>query len=208
MRLGALVIGASIAACGGARPIVTSVEVPNQTNPRVRHPDGVLIEPAAAIPLATDRARARGVVALREPLAAEAVKDVVRAYVRGFVTEDAQGLAALLTPDAGALDANRGSRGGLAALWETRIRNFDYKKLAGSEVAHLDRIERLEYEELGGTGMPVRPPEMHLGDILVRVPIATPRVGAEQLFPEVLILLLRRDDGRFKIAGVGEENGS
>ena len=82
-----------------------------------------------------------------------------------------------------------------------------YAKLAGAEVARLDRIERYAYDELGTSGAPDRPPEMQPGDLLARVPIATPRIGAEPLFGDVVVLLLRREDGRFKIAGVAEENG-
>jgi hypothetical protein len=46
---------------------------------------------------------------------------------------------------------------------------------------------------------------MREGDLLVRVPILTPRVGNDRLFGDVVVLLLRREDGRFKIAGYGED---
>ena len=202
-------MGAAGAACGGAQPMVTAVELHESRAQAPRHPDGVLLEPSPAVPRGEDRARARGVVALRAPLAAEAVREVIRAYVRGFVQKDADALQQLLTPDAVPLDlATRALRGRLQEVWANRLRTLDYSKLTGVEVAPMDRVERFEEGELGGPGMPPRPPEMRAGDVLVRVPIATPRVGADQLFPEVLVLLLRRDEGRFKIAGVGEENGN
>ena len=180
------------------------MELPEQPPPR--HPDGVLIEPPAAIPPATDRAPARGVVALREPLADEAIKDVVRHYVRAWVAEDQAALQLLLTPDAVSLDAGHAARGPMLDAWTHRMHTFDYKKLAGQDVARFDRIERYDYSELGSPGAPARPVEMRPGDVLARVPIATPRVGSEQLFPETLVLLLRRDEGKYRIAGVGEEN--
>jgi hypothetical protein len=181
----------------------TAVEAPSQAS-TPRHPDGVLIEPPVAIPPATDRAPARGVVALREPLADEAIKDVVRQYVRAWVAEDQTALQQLLTLDAVSLDPAHTARGAMVEAWTHRMQTLDYKKLAGQEIARLDRIERYEYGDVGLPGAPARPAEMRPGDILARVPIATPRVGAEQLFPEVLVLLLRRDEGRFRIAGVGE----
>jgi len=46
---------------------------------------------------------------------------------------------------------------------------------------------------------------MRPGDLLVRVPVATPRAGAEPLFGDVVVLLLRREGAAFKIAGEGEE---
>jgi hypothetical protein len=49
---------------------------------------------------------------------------------------------------------------------------------------------------------------MRPGDLYVRVPIATPRVGSDQLFGDILVLLLRREEGRLKIAGQADETGS
>ena len=48
---------------------------------------------------------------------------------------------------------------------------------------------------------------MKRGDLFVRFPVATPRVGSEQLFGDEITLLLRREGSTYKIAGFGEENG-
>ncbi len=197
-------VALALLGCPAPGPIATAVEVPAAT----RHPDGVVIEPPPAMPPVTDRAPARGVVALREPLADETIKDVVRRYVRAWVLEDLTSLEQLMTLDAVSLDSARQTRSALREVWRTRIANLDYKKLAGNDVARFERIERYDYGEVGVPSAPSRPPEMRRGDVLVRVPIATPRVGTEQLFPEMLVLLLRREDGKFRIAGIGEENGS
>jgi hypothetical protein len=177
-----------------------TVDVP----PIERHPDGVLIEPPSPIPVAGDRAEARGVVALREPLPDEAVQSIVTQYLRGWTGESLDTLEQLLTADAVSLDTAHQSRAQLREAWRTRMQTLDFKKLAGVQVARLDRIERFEFADLGAPGAPPRPPEMHPGDVLARVPIASARVGAEQLFPDVLVLLLRREEGRYRIAGVGE----
>src|SRR5580658_7629068 len=95
---------AALASCalgcaGGARegtPVVTGVEIPDPP----RRPDGVVVEPAPAVPEVTDRAPSSGVVALREPLGNDAVVAVVRAMFRAFAHEDRDALAALLTADA------------------------------------------------------------------------------------------------------------
>ena len=96
----------------------------------------------------------------------------------------------------------------LVDLWRTKMKNFEYQKLAGVEVARVAQIEKHDYETLGVSGGPARPSEMRPGDLYIRVPIATPRVGTDQLFGDVLVLLLRREDGRLKIAGQSDENGS
>jgi hypothetical protein len=42
------------------------------------------------------------------------------------------------------------------------------------------------------------------GDLLVRIPVATPRVGADVLFGDEIKLLLRRDGARYRVRGYGE----
>lgn len=190
-------------ACGGPAALTTAPEAPSAA----RKPDGVHVEPPSAVPKAVDRAPAKGVVTLRLPTGAAAVEDLVRAYFAAFIREDVDGLERqLMTNDWVPLGGM--PRSALKSAWAQRVKNFDYKQLSGTEVAHFDRIERYEYAELGGSGL-ARPPEMRQTDVLVRVPVAVARVGTEQLFPDTLVLLLRRDDaGRLRIAGVGEEGGN
>jgi hypothetical protein len=203
----ALLAGAVLACAACAAPASSiAVADPSSTEPAARRPDGVVVEPSPALPHAADRAPARGVVALREPLGVEAAEDLVRAYIHAFEREDEGALAQLLTSDAAPLFGGRGGRGALLEQWRTRLKNLDYGKLAGLEVARLERMERFEYDELGAPAPLPRPPEMKPGELLLRIPIATPRVGTEQLFGDVVVLLLRREEGRFKIAGASEEN--
>jgi len=193
----------ALTACGGAGALETATELPKTP----RRPDGVVLEPPPALPPASDRAAATGIVALREPLADKDVEEIVRAYVRGFEREDLDALVRLLAQEAAPL-GRAGGRSQLVELWRTRMRNFEYQKLAGTEIARVSQIERHTWETLGAPGSPGRPAEMRPGDVYVRVPIATPRVGSEQLFGDILVLLLRREDGRLKIAGQADENGS
>lgn len=172
-----------------------------------RRPDGVVLEPTPAMPAPADRAPASGIVALREPLADKDVEEVVRAYVRAFEREDLDALVQLLAQEASPL-GRAGGKNQLVDLWRTKMKNFEYQKLAGVEVARVAQIEKYGYDALGGSGAssgPQRPAEMRPGDLYVRVPIATPRVGSDQLFGDVLVLLLRREDARLKIAGQADE---
>jgi len=196
-----LAIGALVA-CGGGWE--TATELPKAP----RRPDGVAIEPPPALPSPSDRAEAKGVVALREPLADKDVEEVVRAYIRGFEREDDQALIQLLAQEAVSLGRQGSSRQQLVEIWRTKMKSFEYQRIAGLEVARISQIERHTFETLGAPGSPARPSEMRPGDIYIRVPIATPRVGSEQLFGDILVLLLRREDGRLKIAGQSDENGT
>jgi plasmid stabilization system protein ParE len=158
------------------------------------------------MPSASDRAEARGVVALREPLADRDVEDVVRAYLRAFEREDEPALVQLLAQEAASLGRTGSSRQQLIDSWRTKLKSFEYQRLAGLEIARITQLERHSFETLGVPGSPARPQEMRPGDLYIRVPILTPRIGSEQLFGDVLVLLLRREDGRLKIAGQADEN--
>jgi hypothetical protein len=202
-RFGIALAALLIAACNGGG-WQSATELPKTP----RRPDGVALEPPAAMPSVSDRAEARGVVALREPLADKDVDDVVRAYIRAFEREDEQALVQLLAQEAVSLGRQGTSRPQLLEIWRTKMKSFEYQRLAGLEVARISQLERHTYETLGTPGAPARPAEMRPGDLYVRVPIATPRLGSEQLFGDVLVLLLRREDGRLKIAGQADESGN
>jgi hypothetical protein len=191
-----------LVACGGSGALETATEIPKAP----RRPDGVVIEPPPALPPAQDRSAATGIVALREPLADKDVEDIVRAYIRAFEREDIEALRQLLASEATTL-GRAGGRQQLLELWAMKMKNFEYQKLAGVEVARISQLEKQTFETLGQAGGPPRPPEMRPGDLYVRVPIATPRVGTEQLFGDILVLLLRREEGRLKIAGQADESG-
>lgn len=197
-----IVCSVILAACGGGSTLETATEIPKAP----RRPDGVVVERRAALPATSDRASAEGIIALREPLADRDVEDLVRAYIRAFEREDDRALAELVTQDAVPLGRTGLSRGHLLEIWRAKMKNFEYQKLAGLEVARFSQIEKHTYDTLGASGTHPRPPEMRPGDLYVRVPIATPRVGQEQLFGDVLVLLLRRDGGQLKIAGQSDEN--
>jgi hypothetical protein len=171
-----------------------------------RRPDGVALEPPPVLPPTSERADARGIVALREPPADKEVEDVVRAYLRGFERGDDQALASLLTQDATMLGRQGSTREQLVETWKAKFRTFDVQHLAGHELARLSEIERETYESLEESGR-ARPSTMRPGDIYVRVPIIAPRAYSDQLLGDTLVLLLRREDGRLRIAGQADESG-
>lgn len=199
--------GAAPVACGGAGGLQTALSMPSAR----RKPDGVLLEPAPALPVATDRGSARGgVVALRQPIPDDQISAVIHAYFRAFEERNVQQLFAMLGPDAVSLDPTRRlNRGGLRQDWQARINRFtDLGRIAGVEVARMDRLERFGYDDLGPASDPPRPTEMQPGDVLIRVPLASPisQATGDAFFGDVLVLLLRRDpDGPgLSIAGVAE----
>lgn len=191
---------AGLAAACGAPPPAQSPEEPPK-----RKPDGVLLEPAPAVPAAVERGEARGVIALKPGLSTDEIRGVVRQLMRAFENEQVEAVRMMLTSDATDL-VSHGSRdqiiSGIASRFSKHRGN--YQKLRGLEVAHVDRAEVREYDDLLTTGARPRPPDMAPGDVLVRVPMTAPMSNGERLFDDVLVLMLRRDKGQLKIAGYGE----
>lgn len=196
--LAGLTLLTSLASCSGGA-LDTAASTPRGP----RRPDGVLLEPPPAMPSVHERVFVAAVVGLREPALDRDVEGVVRAYLSAFEREDIAALGDLLGDAASPL-GRPGGRASLVDLWRGRLKSFEYQKLAGTEIARMGQLERRSYDAFTGDGPP-RPAEMRPGDVLVRVPIATPRVNGEPLFGDVLVLLLRRESGRLVIVGQADE---
>jgi hypothetical protein len=190
-------------ACGGVQE---AVEAPSAGEPPPRRPDAVVVEPPAAMPPASTKAPARGVVALREPLAGDAVREAVMQVIDAWQRASLEALVATLTGDAGPIEARARGRGPLVETWRQRLRTHEYNRLAGLEVVRPERIEHWAFDELGVPGVPARPAEMRPDEVFVRVPLETTHLGSEKLFEDVLVLVVRREDGRYKVAAYGESS--
>jgi hypothetical protein len=169
-----------------------------------RAPDGVVIDPPPVLPAPLARSNAQGIVSLREPPAHDAVVELVRAFLDGWQRESLETLLGLSTPDAGLIDGPDRGHAALIESWRQRLRAHDYGRLAGAELVLPERIERWEWDELGTANRPARPSSMKPGEILVRAPLEVTRVAGERVFGDVVMLVLKRQDGGLRIAGYGE----
>lgn len=174
----------------------------------MRRPDGVVLEPPPALPSAVERAEGRGVVALREPLGGDALREVVLAVVEAWEHESVEQLASLLTDDAGPIEARSRGRAFLVETWRQRMHAHEYRRLAGVNLVRVERIERFGWEDLSAPDAPARPPDMRPEEVYVRVPLEVTRLAGERLFGDHLLLLLRRERGKYRIAAYGETDGS
>ncbi|MGH7297438.1 MAG: hypothetical protein ACRELB_21055, partial [Polyangiaceae bacterium] len=149
-------------------------------------------------------AEARGVVALREPPGGDALRDVVQQLADAWEHASLEGLMALLTSDAGALAGRGRGRGALVESWRQRLHAHEYARLAGMELLRADRVERWTWDELGASDAPARPADMRPDEIYVRVPVEVTHLQNEKLFDDVIVLVLRLEDGHYRIAEYGE----
>jgi hypothetical protein len=163
-----------------------------------------VVEPPAAMPSPAARAEARGVVALREPLAGDAVRDLVSALIDAWARESLDALSALLTADAGPFEARARGRAAVVESWRQRLRAHPYGRLAGMELVRPERIERWDAEDLGSADAPARPPDMRPGELYVRVPLEVSRIAGERFFGDIIVMLVRREEGKYRIAAYGE----
>ncbi|MDP9151451.1 MAG: hypothetical protein M3O36_16140, partial [Myxococcota bacterium] len=67
-----------------------------------------------------------------------------------------------------------------------------------------ERIERYDWSDLSAPAAPPRPLEMRPDEVYVRVPLEVTRVAGERLFGDVIVLLLKREGSRYKVAAYGE----
>ena len=205
IRSGVVSIAWAVCGCSSTP---APVAAPSADLEPARRPDAVVVEPPEAIPPPVSRAEAEGVVTLREPLAADAVRDVVQQLTDAWKKQSVEALVALLTNDAGPIGARGHGRGPLIEAWRQRLHAHEYSRLAGVEIVRLDRVERWTYDELGSPGAPVRPSDMRADEIYVRAPLEVTHLGSEKLFDDVFVLILRREEGRYRIAAYGEVGGT
>jgi hypothetical protein len=206
-RYGAVAIGvaALFVACGQSPPLVATVSTATDLPDAARKPDGVLLDPPPALPSAVAHADARGVVALREPADVNAVRTFVTTFIAAFVREDLATLQSVLASDATTLDASgRAPRQVILSDWLRRLQQLEYSRLEGVDVVLTQRIQRFDYDELGGPDDPPRPSMMRPGDTLVRAPIEVSRIGPDKFFGDVIVMVLRHDDTRYKIVAYEE----
>jgi hypothetical protein len=203
-RYGAFAIGVAVAfaACVQPPPLVATVtDLPDAA----RKPDGVLLDPPPALPSAVAHADARGVVALREPVDVSTVRTFVTTFIAAFVHEDLAALQSFLAADATTLDVSgRAPRQAILSDWLRRFQQLEYSRLEGVDVVLAQRIQRFDYDELGGPDDPPRPTMMRQGDTLVRAPVEVSRVGPDKFFGDVIVMVLRRDDTHYKVVGYEE----
>lgn len=170
-----------------------------------RRPDGVAVDLVSLPPQARERASAdEGLVTLRAPLGADRALATVRSLFRRIALEDAEGLEALFTRDATVITVQgpqHPSTPNAPLWWEQRFRKLDYTKLAG-ELLYREAdvgIFRAGDAPSARTHAAIHPETLGESDVVVHVPILTPRVGTDRLLGDEMVLWLRREGEQYRI---------
>src|SRR5260370_4526555 len=142
----ALVLVAVALGCGCARStlsvqgptgdragVARTNEGPTSERPP-RKPDAVVVEPPPALPSPLMRAAAHGVVSLREPFAGDAVVALVQFFLEAWQRESLDALQALLTSDAGPIDARGRGRSALVETFGRPLHSPESGRLPRAEL--------------------------------------------------------------------------
>lgn len=176
-----------------------------------RKPDGVAVDPTSAPPRAMDVGLTEGgLMTLRTPLGIEAALATVSGFFQAVVVEDGDALEDLFTRDALAMNVTQSGGMGMPSaplFWAQRFRRLDYTKLAGEIVFREGEIAVLRADDMvESTPHPaIRTEALGESDVVLRVPIATPRVGTDRLLGEEILMWLRRDADRYRIYRIVED---
>ncbi|MEO7096957.1 MAG: hypothetical protein ABI175_27105 [Polyangiales bacterium] len=189
------------AGCGATR--VKTSEAPAQSDGGF----GVAVDPLAELPRPVDVAKESDSVAtLRAPLPPEMIAGLVRRYFDAYHTRSSQPIEADLDEvivDLHELPNGAGDRTKMywIADFSAKVKGLPYDQVEVEQMYRSQDVEVYSRETLGQPGRPPRPTSMGADDVLVRIPIATPRLGADILFGDEIVLLLRRVGTAYKIHG-------
>jgi hypothetical protein len=187
--------------CGATRVKTSEAPAPNDGG------FGVAVDPLAVLPRPVDTAKESDSVAtLRTPLPPEAISGLVRRYFEAYHARSPQPIEGDLDDviiDLRETPTGAGDR--LKMYWivdfTTKVKGLPYDQVDVEQMYRSQDVEVYARETLGQPGRPPRPSAMGADDVLVRIPIATPRLGADVLFGDEITLLLRRDGTSYKIHG-------
>jgi hypothetical protein len=172
-----------------------------------RRPAAVAVDPAPALPPPAPSASVEaGLVVLKTPQDTQAARQIVKDFFRAAVEQDADRLDKLLDEQAYVQAGASMGRQQAQSFWRLRLSRLDYGALAGQVVFRDAELEVYKSEDLAR----LKPPRalamsVQGDDVLVRVPIATSRVGRTRLFGDEVTFLLRPSGSSFKIVEMAEE---
>lgn len=200
----ALLVSACAGCGGGKSPRFASVSAfPEEP----RRAPGVAVDPNLEPPPAgVDATTSEGLVVLKEPADPEAARDIVREFFRAVASASFEKVEPLIGEEswlqAGAMMGRQRARD----FWRQRMSRLDYAALGGAPIYRDSEMETYRAQDLGR----MRPPRsLNVGvqgqDVVVRVPIVSPRAGKTRLFGDEILFVLRPDQGRYSIIEMSED---
>ncbi len=172
-----------------------------------RRAPGVAVDPTLEPPPPSPEATtSEGLVVLKEPADPEAAREIVRAFFRAVTSASWDELQPLLNDEAWLQAGAMVGRQRAQSFWQMRLNRLDYGALAGTPIYRDSEMETYRADDLGR----MRPPRalnvaVQGEDVVVRVPIVSPRAGKTRLFGDEILFVLRPNAGRYSIIEMAED---
>jgi hypothetical protein len=205
LTIGAALLGC--VACGGRQAPMRFASVTALPDDAPRRPAGVAVDPSPTLPAPQSSSGAeQGLLVLKSPLDAQAARQVVKDFLRAVVDQDGDRLEKLMD-DQAYVQAGAGmGRQQAQPFWRLRLSRLDYGALDGQVLFRDAELEIYRSQDVQ-TLRPARVLNIAVqgDDVLVRVLIATARVGRTRLFGDEISFLLRPSGSSFKIVEMAED---
>ncbi len=203
----ALGLGFHQGGCHAGSPTLDTTPVAQEPKSR---PAGMALDPVFVLPSARASASTeRGVTVLATPADTAGGRELVRHFFAAVVREQYADLVSLFADQAVVVTDQNGRRIPAAAWWQQRLARLDYASLAGQVVYQDRRVETYRPEDALHLGrMPQRATASLAtagNDLLVRVPVQTPRLGRARLFGDEVWFVLRPSPNGYRIVQMLEE---
>lgn len=204
-RLAALLLPSALAC---SRPVPPSYPTTDRWPEARRQPDGVALDPlpSPAQPARAGLPSGRALALLSPPPTSSAVA-ALQGLLDALVAEDLEALPPLFTERGVWVHLPSRNNAPLFLHFRERLRRLDYVQLSGVQLIHEPEVEVYSADDLAAElpGRPLRPPEMAPTDLMLKTRILVPRLGADRFFGDSLTLILRPEQGRYRIHSVQEE---
>jgi hypothetical protein len=168
-------------------------------------PPGIAVDPVFVLPSATTAASTeRGVMVLLTPADTVGARQLVRHFFESVVRENYADLVSLFADQAVVVTDKAGKRVPAAGFWQHRLARLDYASLRGLVVYQDGQLETYRSEDVPRLGR-ARQLAVRNADLMVRVPVQTPRVGRVRLLGEEIWFVLRPGPNGYRIAQMQED---
>jgi len=168
---------------------------------------GVAVDPATELPHASAAADSEeGLAVLATPPDPAAAREVVRSFFRAIARGSYSDLENVVRDDAWVQAGAMTGRQKALQFWQLRLSRLDYTAQVGTTVYRDGELETYRAEDIPK----LKPPRAlgvaaHGSDVVVRVPITSPRNGKTRLFGDEILFVLRPDGHRYQIAEMAED---
>ncbi len=172
-----------------------------------RKAPGVAIDPTSELPSpASSAATTAGIAQLKVPPDASVARQIVKRFFESMLQGSFSDLEPLIDEQAWFNTGPRGGRQRARHFMQTRMARVDYTKLNLNSLYREAEVQTYRAQDIGALS-PGRtlPRAIHGQDVLVRVFIATPRVGRTRLFGDEVNFVLRPTDEGFTVVEIVED---